>query len=214
MFRTSWLGSLAKSIDFIYYKLKGYKMDKEYIKQVIKTWAYKYKEEGFKLSSGKESKHYFDLRKVLFVPDHLTKVCELIIWKIEALDKLLETKINCVSGLTLGADPLTYGLSLVSKLNNKQPLLPLVVRKEAKSHGTQSLIEGIAPSAPQCLVVDDVITTGASTLKAVKALREAGIKIVAAYCVLDREEGGQEALAAEGVQLYSLFKKSDFGIGE
>jgi len=186
-----------------------------HIHQYIQTNCYKYKKEEFTLSSGKKSKHYFDLKQILLNPEMLKDICHTIIFKIEALDKLMGTKINTIGGLTLGADPLTYGVTLYSQIQNKQPLKPLVVRKEAKSHGAQSLVEGLMDYGTlQCLVVDDVVTTGGSTIKAIDALRNIGVEVVAALCILDREEGGKEAIGAKGINLYSLYKKSDFGIGE
>ena len=87
---------------------------------------------------------------------------------------------------------------------------PLIVRKETKDHGTKKEIEGQVDKVKSCLVVDDVITTGGSTLKAVEALRRAGIKVESGICILDREEGGYESLLASGVQMYPVFKKADF----
>ena len=188
--------------------------DKESIFLYIKTKCYGYKEEGIKLSSGLVSKHYFDLRKLLLQPSMNSVVSNLIHQKIVNLDKLYDAKANCVSGLTMGADPLIYGICMGSYFRSQQPLNPLIVRKEAKSHGNKNLVEGIIPENPTCVVVDDVVTTGASTIKAIDALEEMGIKILAAYCVLNREEGGNEALGKRGYHLYSLFKKSDFGVGE
>lgn len=187
--------------------------DLEDIKNYIQRYCYKYEVDGFKLSSGKMSQHYFDLRKLLLAPEMNKIVSKQLIYKIECLDKVLDIKTNCIGGLTMGADPITYGLAFHSNMFNKQPLFPLIIRKESKSHGTSKIIEGTIPKNPQCVVVDDVITTGGSTIKAIDALRDAGVSISYIYCILDREEGGKQAVQNLGYNLYSLFKKSDFGIG-
>jgi orotate phosphoribosyltransferase len=196
----------------------------EETEKYIKENCYGYKEEGITLSSGKTSKHYFNLRKLLLNPVVMQLYAMPLIYSyIEEIRKIYKIRrdINCIAGLTMGADPITYNCSFYSSSielglgQSEYPILhPLIVRKEAKNHGTKSLIEGVIPKNPVCIVVDDVITSGASTLKAVKALREAGVDVMASFCVLDREEGGKEALNDEGLPLYSIYKKSDFGVGE
>lgn len=116
---------------------------------------------------------------------------------------------EAVGGLTLGADPIAYALSLAAHSRGKI-VYPLIVRKESKEHGLKKRIEGEFERVKSALVVDDVITTAGSTLKAVAALREAGLIVEEAVCIVDREEGGREALEREGILLHSLFRKSDF----
>ncbi len=175
--------------------------------QIMKEKVYRYSEEEFTLASGRKSHHYFNCKEILLYPDRLTLLSEYIVnYFLPKINLLPES----VGGLTMGADPISYSVSLQFYKNGKI-VFPLVVRKEAKDHGTKKLIEGAISNLKTCLVVDDVITTGGSTLKAVEALRASGIAVDKGICILDREEGGFEALAAEGVQMHSIFKKSDFG---
>ena len=176
---------------------------------LIKDHAYAYRQEPFTLASGKTSHHYFNCKKITLHPARLSLLCDHIYLRF-FVDGPLELPV-AVGGLTLGADPLSYGISL-RFIAADHLCYPLVVRKEAKGHGMARLIEGEveAIAGEEVLALDDVITTGGSTLKAVKALREAGFKVNRALCIVDRQEGGAEALGAEGVALLSLFRKSDF----
>lgn len=175
--------------------------------QLMKEKVYRYSEEEFTLASGRKSHHYFNCKEILLYPDRLSLLSEYIVnYFLPKLNLLPES----VGGLTMGADPISYSVSLQFYKNGKI-VFPLVVRKEAKDHGTKKLIEGAISNLKTCLVVDDVITTGGSTLKAVEALRASSITVDKGICILDREEGGFEALAQAGVQMYSIFKKSDFG---
>jgi orotate phosphoribosyltransferase len=175
--------------------------------QLMKEKVYRYSEEEFTLASGRKSHHYFNCKEILLYPDRLSLLSEYIVnYFLPKINLLPES----VGGLTMGADPISYSVSLQFYKNGKI-VFPLVVRKEAKDHGTKKLIEGAISNLKTCLVVDDVITTGGSTLKAVEALRASSITVDKGICILDREEGGFEALAHAGVQMYSIFKKSDFG---
>lgn len=114
-------------------------------------------------------------------------------------------------GLTLGSDPIAFALSLAYR-ESGSTVYPIVVRKEQKQHGTGRRIEGEldAFAGGEVLLIDDVVTTGGASLKAVEALRSAGLKLEHGICIVDREEGGRENLAQHGVNLHSLYTKSDF----
>ncbi len=170
-----------------------------------------YREEPFTLASGKMSHHYFNCKKITLHPARLSLLAEAI--RDELLPGRGISLPRAAGGLTLGADPIAYAFSLAC-LAKGHLCMPVVVRKEAKGHGTGQQIEGHLSDIDEVLVLDDVITTAGSTLKAVRALREAGKKVTTACCIVDREEGGSEALSAENVQLISLFKKSDFSSRE
>lgn len=173
----------------------------------MKQYVYRYSEQPFTLASGLESNHYFNCKGITLHPHRLQKLAQALV------DVLIPTisgqAPQSVGGLTLGADPICYAISLeYSKRNDL--VYPLIVRKQTKDHGTKKQIEGYFQEVKTCLVVDDVITTGGSTLQAVEALRKEGLVIEHGICILDREEGGFNNLKTAGVTMHSLFRKSDF----
>ena len=116
-----------------------------------------------------------------------------------------------VAGLTLGADPLVSGVSLVSALDSRM-INGLIVRKEAKGHGTQAWIEGPLPKeGTKITVLEDVITTGGSAIQAVKRLRDAGYEVKRVVSIVDRQENGEAntAMQLAGLELVSLYKLKD-----
>ncbi|MCW7487356.1 orotate phosphoribosyltransferase [Leptospira meyeri] len=172
----------------------------------MKSHVYRYSEAPFRLASGLESHHYFNCKEITLHPERLATLAECF---VEEIIPKLGLDFQAVGGLTLGADPLAYSIALAYQRKGKL-IYPLVVRKEAKGHGTGQQIEGFWKETKTCLVVDDVITTGGSTLKAVQALREAGISVTKGICILNREEGGSENLEKSGIQMESIFRKSEF----
>ncbi|MCB1178372.1 MAG: orotate phosphoribosyltransferase [Leptospiraceae bacterium] len=173
---------------------------------LMKNYVYRYSNEQFTLASGKKSYHYFNCKEVLLYPERLTLLAEYL--ANSHIPKNIG-EVESVGGLTMGADPISYSLSIEFYKLGKV-VYPLVVRKESKDHGTRKQIEGYVSGVKSCLVVDDVITTGGSTLKAVDALRKAGITVDKGICILDREEGGYQRLKDEGVTMFPIFKKSEF----
>ena len=115
---------------------------------------------------------------------------------------------DSVGGLTLGADPVSYAISYASA-GTSRPVRAFTVRKEAKAHGTGKLIEGPFETTDKVVVIEDVITTGGSALKAVGALRATGAQILGVLAVVDREEGGREAIEAAGIQAISIARVSE-----
>lgn len=161
---------------------------------------------NIRLSSGKETDFYFDGRLVSLDPEGSVLIAELM---LEEISK--DGRIQAVGGLTSGADPITSAIGVLA-YQRGMPLRLFYVRKDAKQHGTGKRLEGPAlPPGTRALIVDDVLTTGASILRARDALREdAGAVVVGAMAVVDREEGGREALEREGLKVTSLFRRSDF----
>jgi orotate phosphoribosyltransferase len=115
---------------------------------------------------------------------------------------------DSIGGLTLGADPISYAISYASAKSDT-PLRAFTVRKEAKTHGTGKLIEGPFQAGDRTVVIEDVITTGGSALKAVAAIRNAGGSVAGVLALVDREEGGREAIQAVGVPVVSLVTAHD-----
>lgn len=160
-----------------------------------------YREGDFTLASGKKSKFYVDLKATTLHPEgaHLIGECAYELLKHEKI------AVEGVGGLTLGADPLATAVSLAARAHGA--LWPAyIVRKEPKDHGTARYIEGTENLKPgaSVVVLEDVVTTGGSSLKAIERLREAGFKPVAVLTVVDREQGGADAFAAVGVKYYAL----------
>ena len=154
----------------------------------------------FTLSSGKKSSYYLDCSMTTLDPKGALLIGRLI------LDRIRREKIqaNAIGGLTMGADPIATAVAVVSAIEGR-PLPAFIVRKETKGHGTQRAIEGWdGKQGSRVIVVDDVCTTGDSILRAADRAEEAGYEVVAAFCVVDREEGGTE-LIAKRYPFYSLF---------
>lgn len=158
----------------------------------------------FVLTSGKRSNFYFDGRKVTLSGRGSYLIAHFV-WQ-----RCQELKVNAIGGLTLGADPIIGAVAGLSG-NTPHPLRGFIVRKEVKDHGTGRLIEGPPLNAgDRVVIVDDVITTGGSFIKALEAVRAAGAVAVEAIAVIDRQEGGREELEQLGLPLYSLFARSEF----
>ncbi|AVQ13188.1 Orotate phosphoribosyltransferase [Leptospira santarosai] len=181
---------------------------KQQLLELIRTYAYRYSEQPFTLASGKKSRHYFNCKEITLVPDRLELLCRFIVER--HLDESGILKPQAFGGLTMGADPICYGIGLEFRKRNKN-VYPLIVRKLSKDHGTKKLVEGAVHEVKNCVIVDDVITTGGSTIQAIRSMRDSGIEVVQGICILDRQEGGKDAILAEGVQMFPIFKKSDFG---
>jgi orotate phosphoribosyltransferase len=152
----------------------------------------------FTLASGRQSTLYIDARLTTMSPEGLIVIGSL------GLQAIRDTwEVDSVGGLTLGADPISYAISYASGLTD-QPLRAFTVRKEAKTHGTGKLIEGPFQSGDRVVVIEDVITTGGSALKAVAAVQAAGGIVAGVLALVDREEGGREAIEAVGITVVSL----------
>jgi len=160
----------------------------------------------FVLRSGRRSDFYFDGKQVTLQGRGLYLVSRLILQRVRELDG-----ITAVGGMTLGADPIASGVAALSGMEGAQPLDAFIVRKEVKDHGTGKPIEGPALQPGQRVVlVEDTITTGGALLQALDRVAETGAEVVEAIVIVDREEGGREALAERGVDLHALYRRSEF----
>jgi orotate phosphoribosyltransferase len=158
----------------------------------------------FTLSSGREASLYIDARLTTMSPEGLVLIGQL---GLRALDQS-GWNVQSVGGLTLGADPVAYAIAYASGLSAR-PLRAFTVRKEPKSHGTAQLIEGPFMSGDRVAIVEDVITTGASALRAANAVRLGGGIIAGVLAVVDRNEGGREALEEQGLPVMALTTVAD-----
>jgi len=157
---------------------------------------------NFVLASGKTSNYYIDAR--LTTLDAEGALCTGM--AVLEILKTLKPYPTAIGGLTLGADPIVAVVAALSHQQGGPPVAAFIVRKEPKKHGTQQYIEGYqgAPGDPVVLI-DDTCTTGGSTLKALEQAKAAGFHVIAAICIVDREEGGREAIEKEHCPFYSLF---------
>jgi orotate phosphoribosyltransferase len=158
-----------------------------------------YRHGNFTLASGRSSNHYVNCKPVSLSGEGLALLGEQLLAEVEA-------DAVAVAGLTLGADPLVSAVALQAALTGR-PLDALIVRKEAKGHGTGAWLEGPLPPAGSTItVLEDVVTTGGSSLKAVTQLRQAGYRVNRVVAIVDRQEGGLEAMTAADLELRSLFQ--------
>ena len=167
-----------------------------------------YKKGEFNLSSGKTSQHYFNCKPVILSGEGLVLAGTLL------LDLVEEDSVG-VGGLTLGADPLVSAVALTSWLDfdRRTKLNAFIVRKQAKGHGTGAWIEGPLPlKGSKITVLEDVTTTGGSSIKAVEKIREAGYVVERVITIIERGEGAEDAMKDAGLELYSLFTLNDFAI--
>lgn len=153
----------------------------------------------FTLASGRQSDLYIDCRPTTMHPEGLASIGPL------GLHAIAERGWHpqSIGGLTLGADPVSYAIAYASQLAGT-PVRAFTVRKEAKNHGTGKVIEGAFEPGDTVVVVEDVITTGGSALRAVEALRAAGATVLGVLAVVDRGEGGREAIENSGLEVEAL----------
>ena len=171
---------------------------KEELLEMLKKYAYRRGE--FTLSSGKTSEHYVNCKPVTLTGRGLTLTSMMMLEHVET---------PVVAGLTLGADPLVSGVAVCSALDMRL-LNALIVRKEPKGHGTGAWIEGpLLPKGTKVTVLEDVVTTGGSSIKAVEKLRDAGYVVDRIVTIVDRKEGGEDAIKEAGLELRSLFTIDD-----
>ena len=159
------------------------------------------------LASGRESDFYVDCRGVALSAEGHRLIGRLVLDAAFAM----APDLQAVGGLTMGADPIASAVCLTSAFEGR-PVGAFLVRKEAKGHGTTQWVEGLQllPTGARAVVVEDVITTGGSSLKAVERARLAGLDVVGVVALVDRSEGGRENLETAGLKVVSLFSRQDF----
>jgi orotate phosphoribosyltransferase len=166
----------------------------------------------FTLASGAKSDFYVDARLTTLDPHGASLIGE-VGWEVvkETASKLGQ-HVDAIGGLTMGADPVALSIGIAAQLQDPStPLQVFTVRKSAKEHGRLKRIEGNFSPGDSVVVVDDVITTGGSTIQAIDAIEEAGGHIAFVVVLVDREEGGREAIERRGHTVVPIFTRSDLG---
>lgn len=159
----------------------------------------------FTLASGKTSTYYVDKMQITLHSEGLRLACEGLLDQLEGID------CQAVGGMIIGADPIVGGMLAIAAERGVS-LEGFLVRKEPKGHGTQQFIEGPLDPGQSVVIIEDVVTTGGSSLKAIERVREFGAHVVQVLAIVDRLEGGAENFAATGVPFRSLLTIEDFGI--
>jgi len=178
--------------------------DRERLKAILLEKSYR--QGTFTLSSGKTSDFYIDGKQTTLDAEGAYLCGRLLL----ELIKEYPEKIDAVGGMTLGADPLVTAVSMVSFLE-KQPIPAFIVRKEAKGHGTGQYLEGMKniPEGSLVALLEDVVTTGGTLLQVIDRVEAAGYKVGLVATVVDRQEGGIEALAERGFDMKTVFTREE-----
>lgn len=176
---------------------------------IIKRHAYSQRE--VTLASGQKSNFYIDCKQISFRGDGATALGRLFFEAMKLREQHGVVLFGACGGMALGAVPISLALTMQA-FSEGRDLPSLTVRKEVKEHGTRSAVEGAAGiiAGSQILLVEDVVTSGQSTIKAAIALRDAGFAVDYVMAIVDRQAGGEENLKSHGLVMHSLFDLSDF----
>jgi len=159
----------------------------------------------FTLASGKKSKYYINGKMATLDSEGLNLISEVMLDMIEGLD------YNAVGGPTLGADPMIGGMIALAH-NRGKKLTGFIVRKEAKGHGTQKMIEGPLEPGMKVVIIEDVATTGGSANKAIEAVKEFGCEVVKVMVIVDREQGATDFFQSINMPFEAIFTKTELNL--
>jgi orotate phosphoribosyltransferase len=177
--------------------------DREALKQLVREKALRFGE--FTLASGKKANYYLDCRQITLDAQGARLIGEGM------LELLTGDMPDLVGGMAIGADPITAAILTLAGVRGVA-LRGVMVRKEAKQHGTGKFVEGPFGKGERIAIVEDVVTTGGSSLAAIERCEAVGLKVKRVLAIIDRLEGGREAFAEKGYELTTLFTVRDFGI--
>jgi orotate phosphoribosyltransferase len=177
--------------------------DRDSLHALIRKKALKFGQ--FTLASGREANYYLDCRQITLDARGARLIGEGM------LDLLAGDLPDLVGGMAIGADPITAAILTLAGIRG-MPLRGVMVRKEPKQHGTGKTVEGPFQAGESIAIVEDVVTTGGSSLLAIERCEAVGLKVQRVVAIIDRLEGGREAFAAKGYELTTLFTVRDFGI--
>jgi len=176
---------------------------KRRLAEIILEKSFQYRDDPpFTLASGKTSNYYFNCKMTTLDPEGMYLIGNIL------FDMLHGADVTAAGGLTLGADPIANALSLVSYQKNK-PIKSFVVRKEVKNHGTKNPIEGNVMPGERVVIIDDVITSGGSTITAIEIAKEAGLIVDRVIALVDREEGGRENIKKYVARIDAVLTRSE-----
>ncbi len=176
---------------------------KKRLGRIILERSFKYSDDPpFTLASGRQSNFYFNCKPTTLDPEGMNLIGEVV------FDMLKEAPVTAAGGLTLGADPIANALAVISFQKGK-PIKSFIVRKDVKDHGTKSAIEGNVAAGERVAIIDDVITTGGSTITAIKQAHGAGLVVDRVITLIDREEGGRENILHHTDRVESVFTRTE-----
>lgn len=176
---------------------------KQRLAELILQKAFQYSEKPeFILVSGSLSSYYFNCKTVTLHPEGMYLIGHIV------FEMVKDMHIKGIGGLTLGADPIANAVAFTS-YTRKKPIESFVVRKTAKSHGTMQWIEGNMNAGDRVVIVEDVITTGKSTIEAIRRAEEAGLKIEGVVALVDRQEGGKEHIESMGYSVQAVITRGE-----
>ena len=171
--------------------------------EIIIKKSFRYSENPpFTLASGGTSNYYFNCKPTTLDPEGMNLIGAIL------FEMLSDADVSAAGGLTLGADPIANALSLISYQRSK-PIKSFIIRKEVKEHGTKSAVEGDVRPGEKVVIIDDVITTGGSTIRAIERARDAGLIIDRVIALVDREEGGRENIERHIARVDAVFTRSE-----
>jgi len=176
---------------------------KKRLAEIIMEKSFRYSDNPpFTLASGRTSNYYFNCKPTTLDPEGMNLIGMIV------FEMLADTGVSAAGGMTLGADPIANALSLISYQQGK-PIKSFIIRKEVKEHGTRSAVEGDILPGEKVAIIDDVITTGGSTITAIERARDAGLVIELVIALIDREEGGRENIARYVDRIEAVFTRSE-----
>ena len=176
---------------------------KKRLLEILLEKSFQYSEKPiFKLASGKTSNYYINCKGTTLDAEAMNLIGHIFYNKIKTL------RVNAIGGLTQGADPIAVATAMISGIID-DPINAFVVRKKAKEHGLKKLIEGDIHEGDKVVIVDDVITTGQSTIEAIENAKKEKLNIIKVIVLIDRQEGGRENIERQGVPFESDFTKDD-----
>jgi orotate phosphoribosyltransferase len=184
-------------------KTMGIEEMKERLIEIGLERSFKYSDNPpFTLVSGRKSNYYFNCKPTTLDPEGMNLIGELI------FAMLADSKVTAAGGLTLGADPIANALSVIS-FQKGRPIKSFIVRKDVKDHGIINAVEGNVLPGEQVAIIDDVITTGGSTITAIERARQKGLVVERVIALIDREEGGKENILVHTPRVDAVLTRTE-----